>query len=140
MKVFFDTSVIFSAIYSQSGGSSKLASFIRSEIITGITTQTIIEELEDNLYKLNETNPKIIHDFLKANNFLVRKSISLSEIEPYQSLVEKKDAHVVAGAILTNCDYLVTLDKKHLNNTKVKIKITQVKILSPKELIRMITK
>lgn len=138
MKVFFDTSVIFSAIYSPSGGSSKLASFIRSEIITGITTQTVIEELEDNLYKLNETNPKIIHDFLKENNFLVRKSISLSEIEPYQTLVEKKDAHVIAGAILTNCDYLVTLDKKHLNNIKVKIKITQVKILSPKELLQII--
>ena len=139
MKVFFDTSVIFSAIYSPSGGSSKLSELTRKGLIIGITTQTVIEELEDNLYKLNETNPGIIHDFLKANNFLVRKSISLSEIEPYQSFVEKKDAHVVAGAILTNCDYLATLDKKHLNNTKIKKKISQVKILSPKELLHIIT-
>lgn len=139
MKVFFDTSVIFSAIYSPTGGSSKLAQLTRKGLIIGITTQTVIEELEDNLYKLNESSPKIIHDFLKANNFIVRKSISLSEIESYQSLMEKKDAHVVAGAIMTNCDYLVTFDKKHLDNRKVKIKISKVKILSPKELLHMIT-
>lgn len=138
MKVFFDTSVFFSAMYSQTGGSSILASFVRTGVVIGITTQTVIEELEENLYKLNETNPKIIFDFLKANNFLVRQSISLSEIAPFISIIEKKDAHVIAGAILTNCDYLVTFDKKHINNKNIKAKISQIKILSPKELLHMI--
>lgn len=138
MKVFFDTSVLFSAIYSPSGGSAKLVSLTQIGVIIGITTQTVIEELEENLFKLKEINPGILYDFLKANNILVRKSVTISEIDLYHGMIERKDAHVVAGAILTKCDYLVTFDKKHINNKKVKTKIKEVKILSPKELLSIL--
>lgn len=33
------------------------------------------------------------------------------------------------------CDYLVTLDKKHLNNPSVKKKVSKIEIVSPKELL-----
>lgn len=65
----------------------------------------------------------------------MRKSVTVSEIEPYHETIERKDAHVIAGAILTKCDYLVTFDKKHINNKRVRTKIKEVKILSPKELL-----
>lgn len=138
MKVFFDTSVLFSAINSATGGSAKLASLAQMKAILGITTQNIIEELEKNQYKFEEVNSEIIHGFIEKNNFLVRKSVTESEIEPCHGIIERKDAHVIAGAILTHCDYLATLDKKHINNKRVKAKIKQVIILSPKELLSII--
>jgi len=66
-KVFFDSSVIFSAIYSSKGGSRKLTDLVKRSNITGITTQTVIEELEDNIgkFKARETNLK---QFVTDNN------------------------------------------------------------------------
>lgn len=134
IKVFFDASVIFSAIYSSKGGSRKLADLVRLNDITGITTQTVIEELENNISKFKEAEIKP-NQFIKDNNFIVREKIKESEAKPFLEIVDVKDAHILAGAILTGCDYLVTLDKKHLNYPSVKAKISKIKIVSPKELL-----
>lgn len=138
MKVFFDASVLFSAIYSSKGASFQLVSLVKKNKIIGITTQTVINELKNNLPKLKDETSKNIDQFIVENNFIVRQTIIISEIKPYLSIVEANDAHVVAGAILTSCHYLVTLDKKHLNNQKIKEKIKKVTILSPKELLMTI--
>jgi len=137
-KVFFDTSVLFSAFYSSSGASAKLVSLVKSKYILGITTQTVIEELEENVHKIKNIDKKDIQQLIVKNNLLVRDAITLSEIKSYADIVDKKDTHVLAGAILTECDYLVTLDKKHLDNPKVKSKIKRTKIISPKELLQII--
>jgi predicted nucleic acid-binding protein len=98
----------------------------------------VIKELEENLKKIKNIAKKEFYQFIIRNNFIVREKISNSEIKPFLNLVDEKDAHVVAGAILTDCDYLVTLDKKHLNNTSVKAKIRKIKIVSPKESLTII--
>lgn len=135
-KVFFDASVIFSACQSPSGGSRRLVDFVRYGHILGITSQTVIEEVERNASKFSVFSD--LASLINDNNFFVRSKITLLEIKPYQNLIEPKDAHVVAGAVLTECDYLVTLDKKHLDNTSVKNSITQTKIVSPKDLLEVL--
>lgn len=140
IKVFFDTSVLFSAIYSSSGGSAKLVLLVKQKCIGGITTQTIINELEENVGKIRRFGKKDISQFVFKNNILVREEIKLEEIKPYTSIVEEKDAHVVAGAIITNCDYLLTLDKKHLDNHDIKRRVKKVRIISPKEMLQILTK
>lgn len=137
-KVFFDASVIFSACQSPNGGSRMLIELVKSGHIIGITSQTVVEEVERNADKFSVSLS--VGNFIKSNNFFVRNKISLEEIKPYQDLIEKKDAHVVAGAVLTACDFLVTLDKKHLDNLKVKSFISQTKIVSPKEFLSILVK
>lgn len=61
--------------------------------------------------------------------------MTLDEIKSWVEKIEPKDAHVVAGAILTGCDYLVTLDKKHLNNPTIQQHVNEVEIIAPKELL-----
>lgn len=138
IKIFFDASVIFSAIYSNKGASFKLASLVKSGHILGITTQTVIEEVETNIFKFKGQNVKKIRQFIAEHNFIVRREISLSEIKPYTEVVETEDAHVIAGAILTSCNFLVTLDKKHLDNKIIRSKITQIKIISPRGLLKLL--
>lgn len=137
-KVFFDASVIFSAIYSHLGASYELCPFVRNGKIIGFTTQTVIEEVIDNIGKLKRLNKESIRQFIKQYKFIVREAITVDEIKPYIGIVEKKDAHVLAGAILTHTDYLVTLDKKHIDNTAIKSKISNLKITSPGELLLLI--
>ena len=136
ITVFFDSSVLFSGFYSSVGASRKLIELVKRGFIYGLTSKTVIQELEENLHKFNQQ----INIDLLINNYriLIREKISNIEIGPYRGVIEEKDCHVVAGAVLTNCQYLVTLDKKHLDNSIIKNKIKNVKIISPKELLRKI--
>jgi len=135
IKVFFDASVIFSAIYSTKGGSHKLTSLIKQSKIIGITSQTVVKELEDNLKKIGDYNKRKLHQFIIESGILVREEIKRDEITPFFNKVEEKDAHVVAGAINSHCQYLVTLDKRHLNNKKIKENFPKIKIVSPKDIL-----
>ena len=85
-----------------------------------MTSKTVIDELEDNIQKFDH---RINIDLLiNEYGILIREKISNDEIKPYTSIIEEKDCHVVAGAILTGSQYLVTLDKKHLDNQIIKEK------------------
>lgn len=142
-RVFFDASVIFSAIYSSIGASSKLTAWsVRGKVI-GLTSQTVIEEVIANADKFkSKIQPTDINQFILKHNFIVRNAITLNETKSYTAIVHPKDAHVLAGANLTGCRYLVTLDKKHLDQTSVKSKVAktyQIKILSPRQLLSLLS-
>ncbi len=132
-----DASVIFSAIYSEKGGSRRIISLIKSNHLVGITSQTVIQELKGNLQKL-KTESSQVDIFIAEYRLLVREEITQEELRSFEGLVDIKDVHVVAAAILTNCQYLITLDKKHLDNLKTQKKISRVQILSPKAFIKII--
>lgn len=136
IKVFFDASVLFSGFYSPTGASRALLELVKKNFIYGLTSQTVIDELEDNLYKFSKQIN--IDSLIEEYSILIREKITVKEIEPYKTSIEEKDQHVVTGAVLTGCQYLVTLDKKHLDNQKIKENITKIKIISPKELLNKI--
>jgi len=136
--VFLDSSVLFSALYSLTGGSHALITSIKDRLTHGITSQTIIEELYENITKLRNTTQKEIDDFIIDHNILVCDHISAEELAPWMGKIEEKDIHVVVGALSTGCNYLVTLDKKHLHNTQVQSLCKDIKIISPKELLVLI--
>ncbi len=139
IKVYFDASVIIPALLSPTGGSFKLVQFIKLKAIIGITSQTVIEEVEDNSVKIRKS-AKEIRQFIHDNLILIRKRISLIEAEPYKSMVVEKDVHVIAGAKLTKCDFLVTLDKKHLLKPNIKKLIKPLKVVTPQELLEELVK
>ncbi len=139
MRVFFDASVIIAALLSTTGGSALLLKYIKAGKIIGITSQTAINEVleEDKTKKLKKSKAEI-ENFIARSMLAVREEITLEEIEPYRKRVDVEDAHLIAGATLTKCAYLVSLDKKHLVREDVKRKFLPLKIVSPKELIEEI--
>lgn len=54
MRVYFDASVIIAALLSPTGGSALLFQFIKNGAVTGIVSQTVLEEI------LEEDKPKRI--------------------------------------------------------------------------------
>ena len=136
MRVFFDASVIIAALLSPSGGSSQLLKYVKLGKITGITSQTVIEEiLEEDKFSRIKKSKREIEQFIVDNRLIVRKPITIGEIEPYQGLVDIEDAHLIAGANLTRCRHLVTLDKKHLLRPDIQKKFLPLKIVSPGQLL-----
>jgi|SRR3989344_6259442 len=139
MRVFFDASVIIAALLSPNGGSSQLLKYIKLGKIVGITSQTVIEEIleEDKFIRIKKSQREI-EQFIVDNRLIVRKPITIGEIEPYQGLVDIEDAHLIAGANLTRCRHLVTLDKKHLLRADVQKRFLPLKIVSPGQLLEAI--
>jgi predicted nucleic acid-binding protein len=97
MRAFFDASVIIAALLSPTAGSSLLLRFIKTRTIVGITSQTVIDEVLEQESKLNKTKGEIAN-FIAASGLVVRESITLDEIRPYENLIDKEDAHLIAGA------------------------------------------
>lgn len=138
IKVFIDASVLFAAIYSDKGYSFDLLKLVKQNKIIGIVSQTVIEEVERNISKMKSVHLKNIANFVAESRLLVLEKINADNVKPYLSLVHEKDAHVLFGAEIGKCDYLVTFDEKHLNNPQVKNKIHWVKIISPKKLMSLL--
>lgn len=132
VKIYFDASVIIAAILSKTGGSAKLLQFARLGVIAAVTSQTAVEEVEGHALKIDKTLAEI-RQFIQDNQIVVREKISKTEEKPFQGLIEEDDIHIVVGARSTKCDYLVTLDKKHLLKDEVKKIVKPLKIVSPKE-------
>ncbi len=107
----------------------------RGKKLDGFTSQSVIDEIKNNLDTFSPGQKTKINEFIRQSRLIVRERIAQDEIRPYLKIVEKKDAHVLAGAISTDCTYLVTLDKKHLDNSVVKGKVARLNILAPKELL-----
>ncbi len=128
-KVFLDASVIIAAILSSGGGSAKILSLASKGKILAIVSQTVVLEVLEHKEKIGKTEIEI-NDFVIQNKIVVREEISYEEAGEYFESVEKDDAHLVAGAKLTKCDYLISLDKKHV--LSLNDKFSPLKITDPK--------
>lgn len=134
VKVYLDASVIIAALLSPTGGSAKLLEFIKLGSIVGISSQNVIDEIEEHSVKIRKSH-KEIRKFIQDSFIIVREKIREAELEPLIDLIEEEDVHVAIGARLTKCDYLITLDKKHLLKEEVKKILKPVKVVTPKELL-----
>jgi predicted nucleic acid-binding protein len=141
MRVFFDASVIIAALLSPNGGSALLFQFIKTGLVVGLTSQTVIAEVfgEDKPGKIDRYREEI-EQFVTESGLLVREAITAKDIEPYHELIDAKDAHLIAGANLTRCIYLVSLDKKHVLKDAIRRQFLPLKIVNPKELIEDLVK
>lgn len=138
MKVFVDASVILAALGSKTGGSSLVLELGRRRGLDLVTSQGVIEEVRRNC-------PKIGVSWTTAEPIITRNRISVigvpsvREVEKYGKTVGEKDAHVIASAVSSNSKIVITLDRKHLLHKDVKQKLKSIKLLTPGELLQLLT-
>ncbi len=137
MRVFFDASVIIAALLSSTGASSLLIKYVKAGRFTGVTSQTALNEVLHKTDKIRKTKIEI-KNFIAESGLLVIEEIDEDEIEHYKNRIDIEDAHLIAGANLSKCGYLVSLDKKHLLKDGIKKEFLPLKIVSTKELIEEI--
>ncbi|MBU1085406.1 MAG: putative toxin-antitoxin system toxin component, PIN family [Candidatus Beckwithbacteria bacterium] len=135
-KVFFNASVILSGLYSPKGGSAKLLSWVKQKKIIGIISEIIVDEIFRHTAKL-KLKKSSTAKFLINNFQIIPAPPEPTVIKYYSTIIDYGDAHVLASAKQTKCQYLVSLDKKHLLSLQKKIKIYS--IVSPGKLIETLS-
>ena len=130
-RVFLDSSVLFTAVNSPTGGSAKLFTLKKIKLVT---SNLVLAEVERNIYKK-------LQSYHLKRFFLLVKKIEILKQKPNLPLIQKarkvifeNDAVILAEAKMAKCDCLLTLDRKHFFAPKVAKFIRPQKIFTPKML------
>lgn len=133
--VFVDSSVLFSAVNSPTGGSSKLFTL---KTIKLITSNVVLTETERNVRKK-------LHDYHLERFFMLVNKLEILKQLPDTKLIKKtkkiiaeKDSVILAESHKSKADFLVTLDQKHFLTESVAKFLKPQNAITPKLLIEII--
>lgn len=131
-SAFVDSSVLFAAVSSPSGGSAKLLTLPSLELVT---SKLVLTEVERNVRKKLQTY-HLERFFTLASKLEVRDTvIDEKMIISAKKVIVDKDAAILAEAKKSRVRYLVTLDRKDFFQSRVFAYIKPAKIVTPGELI-----
>lgn len=133
LTAFLDASVILAGLASPADGSAKLFLAAKLQKLKLTATPLIINETRRHLDKLR-LKPRQLEQLLE------RKIVRLIP-NPPETLIkhclrltaDPDDAHVLAGAILSSANFLLSLDKKHLVTAKINHLLKPLKIKTPQQ-------
>lgn len=132
-RIFLDSSVLFTAVNSPTGGSAKLFTL---PTIQCIVSSVVLAEVERNVRRKLE----IYH---LERFFLLVEHLILVDHRPEDNLIGQarrvihpKDAVILSEAKITRCDMLVSLDRKHFFTREVRAFLKPKRVMTPKELLK----
>jgi putative PIN family toxin of toxin-antitoxin system len=136
LRVFLDSNVFISGLYSSGKAPGKiLENFIEGKIEIVISQQVLEEVVRAIREKLPEALPAL-NIFLSNTPPEIVRDPGESEIEAWAGFVHIEDAAILAAAISSHPDYLVTGDNHFLNN--LNLKNTGISIISPSGLWKLL--
>lgn len=105
-----------------------------------IATPLILEEAAQHLSKLT-IQPSELEALLARSILTVMPNPQVAIAEKFKTLTsDPDDVHVLAGAALSGAQVLLSLDKKHITTPRVKLALRPMKVMSPKEFWRWISR
>ena len=135
-SVFLDSNVFISAALSKTGGSFHIASESLQGRVAIHTNPFVIAEVARIM---RQKLPHAVDEayYLMSSLWLVSAdNPSIHEIQSAAALIDDiKDAPILAGALKSGADAIITLDRKHFMSEKLKTANLPVQILTPKEFI-----
>jgi len=138
MKLFLDANVIYSASRSTNGASYTLCQLGEKFNLSLITSTLALVEAERNLAEKEKST--VIERFYQLLKTIKIVTIESSRAKQYyKGLIEEKDAPILYGALRSQADYLITLDKKHFFTEKLRKKKFPFIILTPGQFIKVLT-
>jgi len=114
LKVFLDTSVIFAAVLSKTGGARKLFHLGESEVLHLIVGPTVLRQADEVVRRKVPASVPTLAQLLSIGRVETAPISTKKQLELARALVRyPPDARVLAEAIRGNPDWFVTHDKEH---------------------------
>jgi predicted nucleic acid-binding protein len=125
LKVFLDTSVLFSAVLSQTGGARKLFHLAEAGLLQLIVGPTVLREADEVVRRKVSPSLPLLAQLLEAGQVETCSAPTPKQIESARSLVAyTPDARVLAEAVRADVDWFVTHDKEHFLKAKKRINLS----------------
>jgi predicted nucleic acid-binding protein len=136
LRVFLDTSVVFAAVLSPSGGSRKLFRLAEIGVLRLLVGPIVLRECEEVVRLKKPSSAPELAQLLAISRTETSPAPSARQIKTAKSLVHyKPDAYVLAEAIQAQPDWFVTHDKEHFLNQRPRITLP-FEIGTPGDLIQ----
>jgi predicted nucleic acid-binding protein len=114
LRVFLDTSVIFAAVLSTSGGARKLFLLGEAGFLHLVVGPNVLRECQEVILRKSPPSLPILAQLLSMGRVETSDAPSPRQIELARTLVDySPDAHVLAEAMNASPDWFVTHDKEH---------------------------
>jgi len=137
VRIFLDSSVIFAAVISSSGGSFRLLTESKTRNLKLYVTRYVIEEVDRALVVKYQEMQSTFQYYLRNLPFLIIKNPSAHLVLKYINIVSQEDAPIIAASLKSRADYLLTFDRKHFLNNKTLAKIKlPFSIMTPGDFIQ----
>lgn len=130
VDLFLDSSVLFSAVYSVTGGSAKLFTLKSVNLYASKLVLTEVERnVREGLQNYHLKRLFMLVDLIK----IIEYDLNENEIRRAKAVIVEKDALILGNFKKSVCNYLATLDKKDFLQEKVFEFVKPKKILTPKD-------
>jgi putative PIN family toxin of toxin-antitoxin system len=118
-RVFLDSNVIFSGIYSSKGAPAViLERFIEGRLRVVVSQQVLDEVIRTVKEKLPEALPALRKLLVNAPPE-IRKDPTPDEVKRWSGLLDAGDAAILAAAVAAQPDYFVTGDRHFTENPEI---------------------
>jgi putative PIN family toxin of toxin-antitoxin system len=136
-RVFLDSNVIFSGLYSRKGAPSRiLQAFVTGSICVGISQQVLDEVVRTIKEKLPAILP-MLKELLMSAPPEIQADPTREEVNRWEDRLEFADAAILAAAISSGVEYFITGDNHFLNDPDI-AKGSCLRIVTPTQFVRQL--
>lgn len=139
IKVFIDTNVLIAGVHSVTGASASILDLCEARVLQMVVSQQVLIEADRNFAAKFPQLVGRFRQFMHNLAPLMVEDPTPDSVEKAATIVDRKDASILAAAQNANVDFLITLDKKHFLNPKTRQKI-MLKVVSPIEFLQSFEK
>ena len=137
LRVFLDTNVIFSGLYSPDGAPGIiLERFVKGSISVVVSQQVLEEVIRTVKEKLPGVLP-VLRQLLVNTPPEVIADPKLPDIEPWRKKLHLGDAAILAAAVTAQPDYFVTGDRHFIGNQGI-AEEAGLHIITPAQLLKLL--
>jgi len=135
--VFFDSSVLVAATASLSGASALILGLCRAGKIAGYISPDVLGEAKKNVaLKLPSSAVRRLDEIMRKSHVVVMPDPSTERIALCEHIIHPKDASILAAAVGSPADTILTFDKRHFFATDVIAFVDPKEIMMPGDYVK----
>jgi putative PIN family toxin of toxin-antitoxin system len=139
IKVFIDTNVLIAGVNSVTGASATILDLCEARVLQMVVSRQVLIEADRNFAAKFPQLVGRFRQFMHNLAPLMVEDPTPESMEKAATIIDRKDAPILAAAENANVDFLITLDKKHFLNPKTRQKV-MLKVVSPIEFLQSFEK
>ena len=137
--VFLDANVYFAGFVSKEGASALILELAGRRKIAIWSSRLVLREADRNLRrKAPPSVLKAFRRFIQNTKIQVVPAPGEEMLKTYEPFIHPKDVPVLAAAVASKANFLLTLDRRHFLGPGRLSKLKKIKILTPGEFLREI--